>query len=94
MALRNGMAIHQYLYLDIDPTARKIAQNRIEQLRSLYPTLLSPAAVQGAFVSKSSLGVHIHAGDRQGSMMPGRFRLRDVSMPGIDDAWPMPGIDV
>jgi hypothetical protein len=49
MALRAGIGIHQYHYLDIDPTARTIAAHRIEHLRSLYPTLLSPAAVQGAF---------------------------------------------
>jgi DNA (cytosine-5)-methyltransferase 1 len=49
MALRSGIGIHQYHYLDIDPVARSIAAHRIDHLRSLYPTLLSPAAVQGAF---------------------------------------------
>jgi hypothetical protein len=49
MALRNGKRIAQYIYLDTNPTAHKIAVQRIKHLMSLYPTLLTPDAVQGAF---------------------------------------------
>lgn len=49
MALRNNKRLHRYLYLDTNPTARKIALERIKQLMALYPTLLTPDAVQGAF---------------------------------------------
>ena len=49
MALRNGKRVHQYLYLDTNPVAREIATQRIKHLMSLYPTLLTPDAVQGAF---------------------------------------------
>jgi hypothetical protein len=64
-------------------------------MRSVVPGACLVAGVSYSiqYVSKSSLAVHIHAGNRQGSMMPGRLRLRDVSMPRIDGAWPMPGID-
>ena len=49
MALRNGKRVHQYIYLDTNPVAREIAAQRIKHLMSLYPTLLTPDAVQGAF---------------------------------------------
>jgi hypothetical protein len=49
MALRNGNAIKHYYYLDICPTARRIAAHRIKQLMALYPTLLPASAVQNAF---------------------------------------------
>jgi len=49
MALRNGTAIKQYYYLDTDPMACAVAKHRLQHLMSLYPTLLSANAVQGAF---------------------------------------------
>ena len=47
--LRNGTAVEQYFYLDSDPTAQKIAAHRLQHLSALYPTLLPPTALQGAF---------------------------------------------
>ena len=49
MALRNGTAIQQYHYMDINPVARRVASHRISQLMVQYPTLLTASAVQGAF---------------------------------------------
>lgn len=49
MALRSGTAVSQYLYADTSPAARAIAAHRIQHLSNLYPTLLPPSAVQGAF---------------------------------------------
>jgi hypothetical protein len=49
MCLRNGTPVKQYLYLDCDPISQRIAAHRIAQLMALYPLLLPPSAVAGAF---------------------------------------------
>ena len=49
MALRNGLRIHTYIYVDKDPVCRDIAQHRIHQLMAQYPHLLPATAVASAF---------------------------------------------
>eukprot|EP00882_Tetradesmus_deserticola_P002735 GHRQ01002908.1.p1 GENE.GHRQ01002908.1~~GHRQ01002908.1.p1 ORF type:complete len:1949 (-),score=411.99 GHRQ01002908.1:1876-7140(-) len=49
MALRNGTAVKQYLYLDTNATSRQIAAHRMQQLMALYPLLLPASAIQNAF---------------------------------------------
>jgi site-specific DNA-cytosine methylase len=55
MALRNGTAIQQYLYCDINPVARQIAAHRVTQLMAQYPALLPASAVQGAFTAPQDI---------------------------------------
>ena len=49
MVLRNGIAVQQYVYSDIDPVAQRVALHRVRQLQSRYPSLLQPAALEASF---------------------------------------------
>lgn len=49
MALRNGMRIKQYHYIDCNPASRAIAAHRVEHLMMQYPLLLPPSAVANMF---------------------------------------------
>ena len=49
MLLRNGVCVRRYLYCDIDPAARAVAQHRVSQFLHHYPTLIDPSAVSEAF---------------------------------------------
>jgi hypothetical protein len=49
--LRNGLPVHTYIYSDIDPTARAVAQHRLQLLQHRYPGLLPASAVQHAFTA-------------------------------------------
>ena len=55
MALRNGIPIKRYLYIDINPAATAIAQHRVQQLAVLYgPHLLPPSAYAQTFHDDAS----------------------------------------
>ena len=48
-ALRVGLRVKRYIYVDCDDTARTVAQWRVEQLVARYPDQLSSRAVAQAF---------------------------------------------
>lgn len=45
-ALRNGLRIARYFYVDKNPMTQKVAKYRVEQLLDLYPSQLSKAATE------------------------------------------------
>ena len=47
--LLSAIPVRTYLYADVDPLARKVAQFRINNMVSQYPSLLTPAAVAHVF---------------------------------------------
>ena len=49
MVLRNGLPVFQYLYSDIDPVARQVAQHRLALLQARYPGLLPASALEHTF---------------------------------------------
>jgi len=49
MVLRNGLPVFQYLYSDIDPAARQVAQHRLALLQARYPGLLPASALEHTF---------------------------------------------
>jgi len=49
MALRAGIAVKQYIYADIDPSAQQLAQHRVQQLMAEFPQLLQQAAIRRMF---------------------------------------------
>lgn len=89
-ALRNGMPIHQYHYLDVDPAARKIAEHRIAHLRSMYPCHLPHSAVQGAFstpmdIRQLTTRVMVGSGmtnQRHSCLVVAGWPCQDMSMAG------------
>jgi hypothetical protein len=50
-ALRAGWPVKQYLYVDSDPTAIRVAQHRCATLQLQHPTLLPPSALEYAFAA-------------------------------------------
>lgn len=48
-ALQQGLSVKRYLYCDIDPKVRRVAQHRVQQLQQRYPQQLTAAAVKAAF---------------------------------------------
>jgi len=51
MVLRNGFAVHTYLYSDIDPVAQQVAAYRLQQLQAQYPGLLPATALGATFTA-------------------------------------------
>jgi hypothetical protein len=51
MVLRNGLAVHRYLYCDRLPLAQRVARARMMQLQALYPSQLAVSAVQDALTA-------------------------------------------
>jgi hypothetical protein len=49
MALRSGLPVKRYLYCDSRDSARAIAAHRAHNLAALFPALLPPQALEGAF---------------------------------------------
>jgi len=49
MVLRNGIAVTQYKYVDLDADCREVAVRRMRELHSRYPHLLSMHALEAAF---------------------------------------------
>jgi hypothetical protein len=47
--LRAGTPVRRYVYCDIDPVARQVAQFRVENLSAKYPDLFPPCAWEHAF---------------------------------------------
>lgn len=47
--LLTGMKVNHYLYVDIDPLARKVASFRVNNFVSRFPHQLTPLAIQGCF---------------------------------------------
>jgi hypothetical protein len=47
--LRSGIAVRQYLYSDVEPTAQRAALHRIRVLQTMYPKQLSEDALAGSF---------------------------------------------
>ena len=71
MVLRNGYRVHTYLYSDIDPIARKVAQHRLGLLQARYPSLLPASALEHTF---SALPQDVwEASDAQLAALSSRF---------------------
>jgi transposase InsO family protein len=51
MALRNGVTVRRYLYVDVDPKVRRVAAHRMRALSDTYPALFGPEAYQHAFTA-------------------------------------------
>jgi hypothetical protein len=51
MALRNAIPIHAYIYSDISPVARDVAQHRLQLLQGRYPGLLPASALTHTFTA-------------------------------------------
>jgi site-specific DNA-cytosine methylase len=50
-ALHAGWPVKQYLYVDSDPTAIRVAQHRCATLQLQHPALLPPSALEYAFAA-------------------------------------------
>lgn len=51
VALKAGLVVHKYVYVDADSTARTVAQARVRRLQQDFPRQLSKSACQAAFSS-------------------------------------------
>jgi hypothetical protein len=47
--LQSGIKVNKYIYVDIDPTARKVAEFRLANLSARFPHLLEPHTWADAF---------------------------------------------
>ena len=51
MVLRNGYVVRRYLYSDVDPAARRVAQHRVAELAQRFPRQVHAGAFQDMFTA-------------------------------------------
>jgi hypothetical protein len=83
--LRAGTPVRRYVYCDIDPVARQVAQFRMENLSAKYPDMFPPNAWEHAFVLPQDITkvTESHL-DREGLFQTGQPWLISAGWPCQD----------
>jgi hypothetical protein len=83
--LRAGTPVRRYVYCDIDPVARQVAQFRVENLSAKYPDLFPPSAWEHAFTLPQDITKVSEAHlDREGLFQTGHSWLISAGWPCQD----------